>query len=73
MTSSVAGWYRVCCDSNKNLRGDNTKNLKDVANKDALHANIATIKDAFYSPEMNKIRKQFLKPFNQFKSPAPTT
>ena len=60
MTSSVAGWYRVCCDSNKNLRGDNTKNLKDDANKDALHANLASIKDAFYSSEMDDIRKQFL-------------
>jgi len=55
MTSSVAGWYRVCCDSNKNLK-DNS----NTDNGEILHTSTTTIKEAFYSTEMNTIRQQFL-------------
>ena len=56
MTSSVAGWYRVCCDSNKNIK-DYSKT--DDPN-DILHTSVIGIEDTFYGPDMNKIRSQFL-------------
>lgn len=47
MTSSVAGWYRVCCSS--------SHNLKNMSQKDT------SIEEAFHSDEMNDIRNQFMK------------
>lgn len=57
LTSSVAGWYRPCCDSNKNIKDrTNSKNDKEI-----LHTSVMGIEDAFYGQAMNEIRSQFLK------------
>ena len=57
LTSSVSGWYRPCCDSNKNIKDrTNSKNDNEI-----LHTSVVGIEDAFYGEAMNEIRSQFLK------------